>query len=177
MDLTTERIWQEQGTALYLFILKRTNDAMVAEDVLQNTFLKIHEHLHGLKDTSKAKAWSFQIARNELANYYKGNPATVAMNASGDLEEPPLMDDFCCFERFLDELPESYKKVIQLVYLEGKTNPQAAYELHLSLANVKARVRRAKNILKQRFQECCHFKLNNSGKLVGVPQCIVCNTI
>ena len=177
MDLTTEKLWQEYGTALYFFILKRTNDATVAEDVLQNTFLKIHEHLHGLKEVSKARAWTFQIARNELANHYKGSTALVAMNPSGDLEELPIMDDLCCFERFLEELPESYKKVVQLVYLEGKTNPQAAKELNLSLANVKARVRRAKDLLKKRFQECCHFKLNPSGKLVGTSQCIVCSEI
>ena len=110
MDITTERLWQEQGTALYFFILKRTNDTVVAEDVLQNTFLKIHEHLHGLKDASKAKAWSFQIARNELANYYKGNSNMVNTNLSDNLEELPLMDDLCCFERFMEELPGSYKK-------------------------------------------------------------------
>ena len=150
---------------------------MVAEDVLQNTFLKIHEHLEQLKDPSKAKPWAFQITRNELANYYKGNGTTVTMNPSGDLEEVPLTDDFCCFERFLEELPENYQKVVQLVYLEGKTNAEVATELGLSLANIKARVRRAKKILKRRFQECCHFKLNSTGKLVGESQCIVCNTI
>lgn len=173
--MTTERLWQEQGTALYFFILKRTNDTVVAEDVLQDTFLKIHENLQGLKEASKAKAWGFQIARNELANYYKGSSTTVTLNLSSDPGELPVIDDLCCFERFLEELPNSYKKVIQLVYLEGKTNPQAADALQLSLANVKARVRRAKDMLKKRFQECCQFKLNASGKLVGASQCMVCS--
>ncbi|MEM7486070.1 MAG: sigma-70 family RNA polymerase sigma factor [Bacteroidota bacterium] len=177
MDLTTEALWRVHGTSLYFFILKRVKDATIAEDVLQNTFLKVHRHLDKLQDSSRAKAWVFQIARNELANYHKGNTVTVPINESAELESLSFTDDLCCFERFLEELPDNYQKVIELVYLEGKTNAQASEELNLSLANIKARIRRAKKILKQRFQECCHFTLNESGKLVGSSHCTTCNVI
>ena len=175
LNLNTERIWSAYGTALYFFILKRVRDAVAAQDVLQNTFVKIHLHLEGLKDPGKARSWAFQIARNELADHFKGRADTVLLKDLELSEGFVGKDDFCCFERFLKELPENYRAVVHLVYLEGKTNLEAADQLGLSLPNVKARIRSAKKILKQRFQECCLYRINKSGKLVGEPNCAVCD--
>ncbi|MEM9362498.1 MAG: sigma-70 family RNA polymerase sigma factor [Bacteroidota bacterium] len=176
MNLTTETIWNLQGPSVYLYILKRAKDTAVAEDVLQNTFVQVHEHLGSLKDTSKVKPWVFQIARNELAKYYRKSPIAISNTQSPDTEDPLVIDEFCCFERFLEELPKHYQKVIELVYLHGKTNEEAAKELDLSLANVKARIRRAKDKLRERFQECCNFSINKSGKLEGSADCAVCDS-
>ncbi len=150
---------------------------MIAEDLLQNTFVQVHEHLHTLKDSAKVQPWVFQIARNELAKHYRKVSTVIADNESTDTEEEISTDAFCCFERFIDELPMDYQKVVELVYLKGKTNEEASKELNLSLANVKARIRRAKSTLKQRFQECCNFSINESGKLQGSPNCVTCNSI
>ena len=175
--MTTEAIWNIHAPSLYFFVLKRVQDALVAEDIVQNTFLKVHEHLPSLRDSSKARAWVFQIARNELSKHYKNTSEVFSEGESEKLETLTIKDEFCCFERFLDELPDDYQKVVKLVYLEGKTNAEAAEELNLSLANVRARIRRAKDNLKQRFQDCCNFAVNKSGKLVGSANCTVCNPI
>ena len=177
LELTTKALWTLYGSSLYLFILKRVRHPALAQDVLQDTFLKVHRHLDKLKDPSKAKAWMFQIARNQLANHFQALSPSVALSESEPSEDLFSKDDFCCFERFLEQLPGSYQVVIKLVYLEGKKNSEAANELGLSLANVKARIRRAKNILKQNFQECCLYTVNKSGKLVGEPYCEVCNAV
>ncbi|MEM9077317.1 MAG: sigma-70 family RNA polymerase sigma factor [Bacteroidota bacterium] len=175
--MTTEAIWNIQGPSLYFFILKRVQDVSVAEDILQNTFIQVHEHLHTLKNSAKAKPWVFQIARNELAKHFRKSTVTISDSESVDMEDTILTNEFCCFERFIDELPKDYQKVVELVYLEGKTNEEVSKQLNLSLANVKARIRRAKNTLKKRFQECCNFKLSESGKLEGSVNCIVCDSI
>jgi len=150
---------------------------MATKDIVQNTFIKVHKHLYTLKDSKKVKSWLFQIARNELANYYKINAPYTSEKKSEYIQNFYTDTDFCCFERFLEELPESYKKVVKLVYLEGKTNSDAANELQLSLANVKAQIRRSKSFLKQRFQECCNYDINKSGKLIGKPDCVFCYSI
>lgn len=177
MGLTTKALWIAHGSSLYFFILKRVHHATVAQDILQNIFLKVHEHLDRLQNPTKAKSWVFQIARNELANHYRGLTPNFSTIRESEHFEDFAKDGFCCFERFLEELPNNYRKVVKLVYLEGKTNVEAADRLGLSLANVKARIRRAKNMLKQRFQECCLYEMDKSGKLVGEPDCMVCNII
>lgn len=174
MNLRTEEIWKEYGTQLHFFVLKRVTDATAVKDVLQNIFLKVHKNLDSLQDPKKVKAWVFQIARNELANHYKGLNSTVSITESDHSGDFVTLGHFCCLERFLEELPENYRTVIHLVYKKGKTNAEAANELGISLPSVKARIRRAKNDLKQRFRECCLYKTNKSGKLVGEPDCAIC---
>ncbi len=174
-NLKTNELWAEHGSSLYFFILKRTRNTAATEDILQNTFLKVHERLDTLKDPAKAKVWIFQIGRNETANYFQANSNPTALLEDTPTEDTPVKQDFCCFERFIDELPDHFQKAIRLVYVEGKTNAEAATQLGLSLANVKAQLRRSKTILKKRFQECCAYEINEAGKLVGEPDCDVCS--
>lgn len=47
--------------------------------------------------------------------------------------------------------------------------------LGISLPNVKARIRRAKNILKDRFTNCCKYIRNEQDQLAGEPDCAICN--
>ena len=74
----------------------------------------------------------------------------------------------------INELPEIYKEVIELVYIDGKKQKDAAKHLGISLENVKARIRRAKDMLKKKFKECCKYESNKKGKLIGAPNCSKC---
>lgn len=51
--MTTERVWEDFHTPLQQFIRKRVSDEVTAEDVLQDVFLKIHQHVETLKDVKK----------------------------------------------------------------------------------------------------------------------------
>ena len=53
------------------FISKRVDRAADVEDILQDTFVKIHVDLPRLKDRDKLTAWTYQIARNTVADYYR----------------------------------------------------------------------------------------------------------
>lgn len=172
LNMTTEEIWEKYGDDIYFFILSRVKDRVVADDVFQNVFLKIHNNIQALKDAQKAKSWVFQISRNEIANYYNEVPKTLESQDLIVLEK--YEDVCCCFNKFMNELPKIYKDVIHMIYIEGHQQNEVAEQLDISLANVKARVRRGKEILKKNFKSCCHYEFNKSGKLVGDPDCLSC---
>ena len=67
-----------------------------------------------------------------------------------------------------------YREVIELVYIKGHKQKDAAKELDISLINTKARIRRAKELLKKKFQDCCKYELDKTGKLTGEPDCSIC---
>ncbi len=172
--MQTQKIWESFNEELYFFILKKVKDRDVTNDVFQNTFLKIHKNISKLKKEEKAKAWVFQIARNEIINHF--NKESVYSN-NLDTNKETLLQKYeyvCCFDKFIDELPKIYKQVIELIYIKGKKQKDTAEELNISLENVKARVKRAKEILKQRFNECCKYEFNKQGKLFGESNCSVC---
>lgn len=172
--METQKIWSQFNEELYFFILKKVKNETAANDIFQNTFLKIHKNLHQLKDEEKLKAWVFQIARNEITNYFKQESLYVA-----EVNEPSetfseKYQNICCFDRFINDLPNIYREPIELVYLQGKKQQETSEILDISLANVKARIRRAKDILKKNFNECCKYEFDKNGSLIGEPNCSKC---
>lgn len=179
MKLKTRDIWNEYNAEIFFFILKRVRNKDSANEIIQNSFLKIHNNLKKIRQDSKVKPWVFQIVRNEIINFYNESKKVVEVSS---LKSDPLMvqiegNHLCCFDRFVYELPEKHKKVIELVYFDGKKLFETAQELEISLANVKARVRRAKIILKENFKKCCNFSSDKNGKLIGEPNCILCDSV
>ncbi|RAI88049.1 MULTISPECIES: sigma-70 family RNA polymerase sigma factor [Algoriphagus] len=169
--MDSEEIYQKYYSTLFFFILKRVKDEVATKDILQTTFLKIHEKKYQLKDRSKLKGWLFQITRNEIANYFNSRD-------SQPVEEPiseTNVETPCCLDRFIDELPKLYQTPVQLVYLEGKSQQETANLLGISLASTKGRIRRAKEILKERFRICCKYQVNEKNQLVGKSDCEVCD--
>lgn len=173
--MRTQEIYETYGGKLFFFILKRVKDQEVANDILQNSFLKIHKNLNRLKDGKKVKAWVYQIARNEIANHFNRLKKLENIRMPVRLlENESVLNNCCCFDRFINQLPLSYKLVIEKVYIEGQKQEQVAKSLGLSLANIKARIRKSKALLKEQFVSCCNYQINTKGKLVGEADCAHC---
>ena len=172
--MSTEDIWAKYNNELYFFILKRADDYNATNDIFQEVFLKIHEHLSSLRDEKKLRAWIYQIARNEISNYYLKN--SKEHNQFEESNESDISDihGVCCLDKFIQELPTNYKEVIESIYVEGLKQKDVAHKLGISLENVKIRVKRGKDILKNEFKVCCKYDLNENDKLVGSPNCTTC---
>lgn len=168
---------------LYFFILKQVKDENFTKDIFQNVQLKAFENYDQIKDSRRLRAWLYQITRNEIKNFfhrearYVEQPAVPLIGLSDTPYGDAAATDFCCFNNFIDELPEIYKAVVEQVYLQGRSQKETACLLNVSLANVKIRVSRAKAILKTRFKECCRYEIGANGKLVGEPDCERCNAV
>lgn len=170
----TQEIWDNYKDELYFFILKRVRDTGAAGDIFQNTFLKIHKNLDRLKEPSRTRAWTYSIARNEIANFFTDESVYVEKKGISDDTQIDTYEGVCCFDRFINELPHIYREAVELVYIHGKRQQEAADILEISLANLKARVRRAKELLKLKFSECCKYELDKNGDLVGESNCAKC---
>ena len=71
--MTTNQVWTQYSNALKQFILSKVKDSNIADDILQDTFIKIHTKLHNLKDLTKLKSWCFSIARHSILDYWSTN--------------------------------------------------------------------------------------------------------
>jgi len=172
--METQNIWNNFNDELYFFILKKVKNENDTNDIFQNTFLKIHKNRAKLKNESKVKAWVFQIARNEIINHFnKASRYVDPIHTNKEKPQDPYFD-VCCFDRFISDLPKIYKDVIELVYIQGLKQKEAAATLKISLENVKARIKRSKDILKTNFKNCCKYDLDNHGNLVGDSDCSTC---
>ncbi len=175
--METQNIWDHLNDELYFFILKKVKDTDATNDIFQNTFLKIHNNVSKLREEEKARAWAFQIARNEIVNHFNKESVFVAELDDTILIPTEVYEHVCCFDKFIHDLPDIYRQVIELIYIKGLKQKEVAIALDISLENVKARIKRAKEILKKRFNECCKYEFDEDGKLIGESNCSACKTI
>lgn len=174
LKMETKKIWSDFNDELYFFILKKVKNRSAANDIFQNTFLKIHKNLSSVKDDKKIKSWIFQIARNETANYFNKESIYVEEFKTDSDKSLQEYQEICCLDRFINDLPKIYREVIELVYLKGHKQKDVGELLGISLESVKARLKRAKDILKKNFNACCKYEFNEKGNLVGDSNCAVC---
>ena len=68
-----EEIWQEYHHKMLAFIQKRVSDKSVAEDILQEVFVKALTKIDTINESSKIQNWLYQITRNTIIDYYRTN--------------------------------------------------------------------------------------------------------
>src|SRR6266566_4271290 len=182
MVMTTEKIWEEFHPRIKQFILKRIPDEYNADDILQETFLKIHTRIDTLRDEEKLQSWMYQIARNAIADYYREQKATVELSEALLLPEEPLVDDDIVKElipsvkAMIGSLPDEYREALILTEYEGLTQRELAERLGLSLSGAKSRVQRAREKLRVMLLDCCHFEFDRLGKIIDYqPKCGCCS--
>ena len=179
--MTTQEIWTTYHKDLKRFIISKTKDEVVADDILQDAFIRIHNKLHTLKDTSKLKSWIFTITRNSIYDHFKSQGKNSTFDNSdvpAEIEEH-IHTEKDCLRVIVTNLPEKYRTPLFLADIKGLKQREIASQLNLPLSTIKSQIQRARKMIVQGFMDCCGFKLNKNGKLVGEIQekadCKICN--
>lgn len=152
-------------TQLLGFVVRTIGDRGRAEDLVQETFVRVFRHLHKFDQSRKFSAWIYTIARNLTRNELRSrsrNPLvffqTLTKNWDGDIrplewEDPKARPDDLYRKRFLREkveeavelLPDHHRTVFVLRELEGKSYEEIAEITECNLGTVKSRLNRARN--------------------------------
>ena len=181
---TTEAIWSELSTDLRRFIRRRVSDDHIADDLLQEMFVRIHRHIDALVDTDRLVAWVYQIARNVVHDHYrKSAGGTVALGDADPVDEPEdRLSQLSCLsvewlEELIAQLPETYREAVRLAEIDGITQQEVAVRLGMSLSGAKSRIQRGRETLRGVLEQCCRFEFDRRGKLIDVdpkPERTVC---
>ncbi len=183
MIATTEQVWEDLNTNLKTFILRRVSNEHVAEDILQDVFLKIHSRIDTLKDPARLQGWIYQIVRNAITDYYR-DPSTNPTDelpellvTSNDSEEASAARDLIpSVKSFVYQLPHDYRQAILLTEYGGLNQRQLAEKLGISVSGAKSRVQRAREKLRKMLLDCCHFEFDRLGQIISFQsRCDCCN--
>ena len=71
-----EEIYQEYAKTVYRFLLSRTRNADLSEELTQETFFQAIRTVNRYDETCKVSTWLLGIAKNVLLSYRRKNPAT-----------------------------------------------------------------------------------------------------
>jgi RNA polymerase sigma-70 factor (ECF subfamily) len=146
-----------------------TGDYAAAEDVVQESFLKVYTNLGSLKEPEKFKYWLRNVVRTTALDWRRRNKKGVqsldalesldgeSLNVEAPDASPPerVTDKEELRKRVREEierLPESHREVVALKYLGGKSYEEIAALTGLSQATIESRLFRARQKLKSRFE-------------------------
>lgn len=179
-DPTTELVWTRLHDDLERFIRHRIRHEADAADVLQETFLRIHNGMEHLRDDERVVAWVYQIARHAITDHYRRARRTEGdLDTTEPVRAPTEIDNLnhavgAWLMTMIEALPAEYRDALRLVESNGMTQREVAAELGLSVSGAKSRVQRGRALLKQMLQDCCHLDLDRYGNVVDYARHASC---
>ncbi|MCD6080490.1 MAG: sigma-70 family RNA polymerase sigma factor [Candidatus Omnitrophica bacterium] len=179
LDLAKEKDW-EAFNQIHLryrrkimnFVYRMIGDIQVAEDVTQETFIRVYTHLDSYHKGNFA-GWIYTIARNlsknELKRKKKEREVSLESSVSGrenddfswtdvlsnqkdvqetDARQKELEDRV---QQAINKLPFKYREVLILCGIQGLSYKEAAKILNCSVENVGVRMHRAREMMRKMF--------------------------
>lgn len=171
MKETVAHIWSDLHGELRKFIIAKVRDSHLAEDILQEVFIKIHLRLHQLKEPDRLTAWVYQICRNQIVDQLKKiNPVHIPdphlAGVDPDDESNLYVSLSNCINSKIAQLSTTDRQAVLLTYFQNYSQKQLAEFLELSYSGTKNRVQRAREKLKQEILNCDHVQADAEGKII-----------
>lgn len=152
------------GQDILRLVFSYVNDKEMAEDLTQEIFVKCYKSLHTYKGNAKIKTWLWRIAINHCKDYLKSwysKNVIVSENESTNNKTRKEMVEQLVIQKEEDNqlvlaimtLPIKYREVIYFFYYENLSLKELSVLTGKKENTVKTRLRRAKEILKERLEE------------------------
>lgn len=144
-------LWEDITPKLYGYLVNTLRDNALADDILQETWLKAITSLAKFEPRDvKFSAWLFAIARNECRQHWRKNNRTVILEEDEETENVPdhfvikeNLHDKIFVDEILEKLPESDREILRLRYISEFSFQEVAQILNLSPIAARVRVFRA----------------------------------
>lgn len=160
-------LYDHYASSLYGVICRIVSSEEIAQDILQETFVKIWNNIE-LYDPSKGKlfTWVLNIARNtaidrlrsrEHKNTQQKSSLTSKQVQNKSDDSSQQIGEFIGLNDVLKKLRAEHKLIIDMMYFEGYTQAEVSEKLGIPLGTVKTRARAALEHLRTLLQEDFDF--------------------
>lgn len=163
-----EDIARDLAEPVRCYLERYVGDRTVAEDLQQETLMRVHTGLSGFAGRSSVKTWVFSIASRVAADYFRDPERKARIVELDDTTEPfdpdraidelLVIDEMnACVRQVIDSLPDTYRAALILHDLERLSAEQTAEICECSVATAKIRIHRARLRLKDALQTHCEL--------------------
>jgi len=161
---------EHYGPSIYGYARRLTGNEADAEDIAQETFIRLHENLSKLDISDPLKPWLFRVCTNLCRNHAKRKKLLLFSQLEHEDSEQPSMSESIesneephsqKLDRYSEKqqvqaavraLPQKYQVVISLYYWEGLSYEEIASMLSLPINTVRTHLKRAKSLLSSSLQ-------------------------
>lgn len=150
-------VYEQYHDRIRGFILSTVKNRWVADDLIQETFLRVLQKMDQVRDQEKLSAWIFRIAANLCQDYFRSNKRNLipfeddgaGLPGESSLEKQVEQYELSLWvQERIKLLPEPLRQVIFLCDIKQESYREAADLLGISLENLKVRLHRARKQLK-----------------------------
>jgi len=146
--------------AMFTIALRYVKDSFVAEDMMQDAFIKVFKNMNSFKGEVTIGAWIKRIVINQCIDYLKKKrielvsieekELTIADDGDWTVKEEVTTD---IVTSAINSLPEKYKVVLNLYLIEGFDHQEIAKVLNITEVTSRSQLMRGKNKLKGQLKQ------------------------
>lgn len=160
--------WRAHESELRNYLQHRVGDRHLAEDLLQDVFIKAMRQGSGFCNLDNRRAWLYLVARNALVDYQRLHRETIELQ--DDIPQPveqtdPVVTLSACIGRVLTELSPEDRDIIEQCDLNGTKQQDYAQTHILTLAAVKSRLLRARQRMRATLSTNCKVQFDEQGRV------------
>ncbi|GKU76646.1 RNA polymerase sigma factor SigW [Paenibacillus sp. L3-i20] len=155
---------------LFHMAYRMLNNRQEAEDVVQDTFLRVHKNLDRFDEALKFSTWIYRIATNLCIDRLRKRKPTYSLDAeSNDYDgldgysmipsdnrtpesELILSDTQRIIHQAMESLPPKYKTVMMLRYIQDMSLQEVGDILDMPVTTIKTRVHRGREFLRKKLE-------------------------
>ena len=147
---------------LVLYLNSFVNNISVADELAEETFVKLGINKPRYTGKSSFKTWLYAVGRNIAIDYIRKNAKekTVSLDDCAERADEELLENRCIKEeqkivlyRAMNKLKPGYKQILWLIYFEGFSCKEAARIMKKSVHNIESLASRARQSLKAKLNE------------------------
>lgn len=168
--------WNTLSKELVAFVNTKVKDQALAEDIVQDVFIKVYTRAHQIKEAEKITAWIYQITRHAVADYFRKHVRNVEAPVLSSENDYSEFNDCVahCLNVLMATLPDKYRVPLQLAELEGLSQYEIAERLAISYSGARTRVQRARKLLKEKMDALYHIQTDCYGNILVCEDRVPC---
>jgi len=148
-----EAVYKDNATWVYRTIFARVGNRADAEDLTAEVFLAALRPLRLTASVGEIRAYLRATARTVLAAHWRETLGRE-ITSIDDIEQPPDSDEAIStapqrVAKVLERLPDNYRRILELRFLQGRSIKESAAELGVSVTNAKVLQHRALRLAAQ----------------------------
>jgi RNA polymerase sigma-70 factor (ECF subfamily) len=140
----------------YLFL----SDNELAEDIVQETYLKLWEKRNELHDINNSEAYILLVLRNLCLNHIRWKKDKIkssyeedALHADSLIRKIEMQNETEIIMNLIDKLPEQQRQIMMLRHCDGYTYEEIVDMTGLEVGNIRVIISRSRKILKEQFEK------------------------
>jgi RNA polymerase sigma factor (sigma-70 family) len=158
------RVLLDNHARFLAFLERRVGSRDVAEDILQEAFVRGLDHSGSLRSAESATTWFYRVLRNAITDHFRRQDSrgraldrlAAETESSEEVRDKDLEAVVCgCVLSLVDTLKPEYATALRRVELEGVSVRNYAEETGITAGNAGVRLHRAREALRKQLVRCC----------------------